>query len=251
MVIYNKAMSANSAPRRRRRTAASTALVGTVAAYIRVSTDDQATSGAGLDAQRAAITAEADRRGWTITEWYADEGLSGGKPVGARPQLTAALDAVESGAAAALMVAKSDRLSRSLRSLLDVLDRAEHAGGMVVAVDGSIDTSTAAGRFTTQIMGGVAELERALISDRTKAALAEKRKKGVRLGRPSTLPADVVERILTARAAGLSYPAIASELNADGVPTAHGGARWWPASVRQVELGQDAERLRAEAHSAV
>jgi DNA invertase Pin-like site-specific DNA recombinase len=238
-------MPANSALRRRRRNAANIAPVGTAAAYIRVSTDEQATRRAGLDAQRAAITAEADRRGWTIADWYADEGLSGGKPVGARPQLAAALEAVESGAAAALMVAKSDRLSRSLRALLDVLDRAEHAGGVVVAVDGSIDTSTAAGRFTTQIMGGVAELERALISDRTKAALAEQRKKGVRLGRPSTLPAEVVERILTARTAGLSYPAIASALNADGVPTAHRGARWWPATVRQVEFGQDAARLLA------
>ncbi len=232
-----------NAPRRRSRTAPA----GSVIAYIRVSTDDQAATGVGLEAQRAAIEAEADRRGWTVVGWYADEGISGGKSVECRPGLAAAIEAIEDAEAAILMVAKTDRVARGLRTLLDVIDRVEAARGAVVSVDNTIDTSTAAGRFTTQIMGGVAELERALISDRTKAALAVKRANGVRLGRPSALPREVVARIVAAKASGASLRAIAAELTAGAVPTAHGGAKWHAATIKRVLEGQVAERLRAEA----
>lgn len=224
---------------------------GTVVAYVRVSTDEQAASGAGLEAQRAAIESEVARRGWRIVEWHTDEGLSGGKGVAGRPGLAASLAAVEQGVASVLMVSKSDRLARGLRTLLDVIDRIERAGGAVVATDSTIDTSTAAGRFTTQIMGGVAELESAMISDRTKAALAAKRAAGVRLGRPSSLPSEVVSRIVRERDGGMSLPAIARGLVADGVPTAQGGAKWHPSTVSAVLSGQDAARIRAEAMAGV
>ncbi|CAJ1504226.1 recombinase family protein [[Mycobacterium] holstebronense] len=230
-----------TAPRRRR-----TAPVGSVIAYTRVSTDEQVASGAGLEAQRAAIAAEADRRGWQVIGWYADEGVSGGKGVECRPGLAAAIEAIEDAEAAVLMVAKTDRVARGLRTLLEVIDRVEAAGGAVVSVDGTIDTSSAAGRFQTQIMGSVAELERALISDRTKAALAVKRAQGVRLGGPSSVPLAVVARIIDGRARGESLTALAAGLNTEGVPTARGGARWYPSTIRAVIHGQDAERLRAE-----
>ncbi|WP_246398469.1 recombinase family protein [Mycobacterium vicinigordonae] len=159
--------------------------------------------------------------------------------------MSAAIAAIEDGKAAVLMVAKTDRVARGLRTLLDVIDRVERADGAVVAVDSTIDTSTAAGRFQTQIMGSVAELERALISDRTKAALAVRKAQGVRLGRPSTLPREVVVRIVQAKAAGASLRAIAAELTAEGVPSARGG-KWEAATIKRVLEGQDAERVRAE-----
>ncbi|MCC3323477.1 recombinase family protein [Gordonia bronchialis] len=220
-----------------------TAPANTVVSYVRVSTAEQADSGAGLDAQRAAIAAEAARRGWTLVAEYADEGVSGGKAADKRPGLAAALAAVESGQAAALVVAKSDRLARNLRALLDVIDRVESAAGAVVAVDGTVDTSTAAGRFTTQIMGGVAELERSMISDRTKAALAARKAQGVRLGRPSETPAEVTARIVAAKAEGKSLRAIAAELTAAGIPTVRGGATWHASTVRAVLTSQDAAAL--------
>ncbi|WP_137146929.1 recombinase family protein [Mycolicibacterium sp. CR10] len=223
-----------TAPRARRRRSIPTAPAGTVVAYIRVSTEEQAASGAGLDAQRAAITAECERRGWTVVGWHADEGISGGKALDARPALTAALGAVEDAEAAVLMVAKSDRLARSLPTLLDVLDRTERAGGVVVAVDGTVDTSTAAGRFTTQIMGSVAELERGLISDRTKAALAIRKAQGVQLGRRPSVPQSVVDRIVTERTAGATWAAIADNLNADATPTGQGGSQWFPNTVSRI-----------------
>ncbi|WP_343577538.1 recombinase family protein [Mycobacterium sp.] len=218
-----------SAPRRNR-----TAPEATAVGYLRVSTDEQVASGAGLEAQRSAIEAEAQRRGWTVVGWHADEGVSGSKGIDKRPGLAAAIEAIENRAAAALLVAKTDRVARSLRTLLAVVDRVERASGVVVAVDGTIDTSTAAGRFTTQIMGGVAELERALISDRTKAALAVRKAQGVKLGRASGLSEDVVARIVSEKASGASLRAIADGLNRDGIPTSRGHSTWYAPAVKVV-----------------
>src|SRR4051794_28784928 len=115
MVIYNKPMTAKATAatsRRRRRPTA--AVMSTVIAYTRVSTEEQAASGAGLAAQRATIEAEAARRGWAIIDWHSDEGISGGKGIEDRPGLAAAVAAVESGKAGTLIAAKLDRLSRSV-----------------------------------------------------------------------------------------------------------------------------------------
>ena len=68
--------------------------------------------------------------------------------------------------------------------------------------------------------------------------LAVKRLQGVRLGRPPTLPSDVVERIVIAREAGDTWSAIARRLNDDSVPTAQGGRQWYPATVRYVALSE-------------
>lgn len=220
--------------RRRRRAQPTPRAADTVAAYIRVSTEEQVASGAGLEAQRTAIITECDRRGWAITSWHADEGISGGKEIQHRPALLAALEAIEAGTAI-LMVAKSDRLARSLRTLLKTIDHVQAAGGSVASVDGTIDSSSAAGRFQTQVMGGVAELERALISDRTKAALAVKRSQGVRLGRPITVPDHVAQRIAAERAAGSTWQAICDRLNDEGVPTGQRG-KWWPATAQRIAI---------------
>jgi hypothetical protein len=76
--------------------------------------------------------------------------------------------------------------------------------------------------------------------------VSAKKAAGVRLGRPSTLPPEVVARIVTDRASGISFGKIAAALNSDGVPTAQAGKRWYPATVKAVVSGQDAARMRAE-----
>jgi DNA invertase Pin-like site-specific DNA recombinase len=96
------------------------------------------------------------------------------------------------------------------------------------------------------MLAAISEDERDRIRQRTKAALAAKKAAGVRLGRPPTLPAAVVARIVTNRTSGVSFGKIAAALNADGVPTAQGGKRWYPATVKAVVSGQDAARMRAE-----
>jgi DNA invertase Pin-like site-specific DNA recombinase len=137
-----------AAPRRRIRTAPD----GTVVAYVRVSTDEQASSGAGLDAQRAAIAAEAERRGWNVVAWTADEGISGGKGVEYRPGLAAAIDVVEAGEAAALIAAKLDRISRSVLDTASLMEQARRGGWELVTCDLAIDTSTPAGEATASMM---------------------------------------------------------------------------------------------------
>lgn len=205
----------------------------TVVAYLRVSTEEQADSGAGLEAQRAAIQAEASRRGWTVTAWFEDAGASG-KSLNGRPALTQALDAVRGRQAAALVVAKLDRLSRSLLDFAGLMADAQREGWNLVALDLGIDLSTPAGEFMANVMASAAQWERRIIGQRTRDALAAKKASGVKLGRPRTLDDATAQRIRDAHAAGQSMRAIAAGLNEDQVPTAQGGAKWHASTVRAV-----------------
>jgi DNA invertase Pin-like site-specific DNA recombinase len=205
--------------------------------YVRVSTDEQVDSGLGLAAQRAAVAAEAERRGWTLVAVHEDA-LSG-KSLD-RPGLAAALDAVEAGEAAGVVVAKLDRLSRSLKDFALLMERAQKRSWNLVACDLGIDLSTPAGEFMANVMGSAAQWERRIIGQRTRDALAVKRAQGVKLGRPATLPEAVIERIVAARGSGDGWSAIARTLNDEGVPTAHGGSKWHPSTVRAVALSNGA-----------
>ncbi|HET7386184.1 MAG TPA: recombinase family protein [Nocardioidaceae bacterium] len=201
--------------------------------YVRVSTDEQASSGAGLDAQKAAINAEVERRGWQLVEVFTDAGASG-KSLDGRPALTDALRAVETGEAGTLVVSKLDRLSRSLLDFAGLMQRAQDVGWNLVALDLGIDLSTPAGEFLASVMASAAQWERRIIGQRTRDALAARRAAGVRLGRPSGVSLETLDRIVAARAEGMSLAKIADNLNADEVPTAQGGARWHASTVRAV-----------------
>lgn len=202
-----------------------------VVAYIRVSTAEQADSGAGLDAQRQAIEAEANRRGWEVVEVFTDAGVSG-KNLN-RPGLAAALEAVEGGAAHALVVAKLDRLSRSLLDFAGLMERARRKDWAIVALDLGVDTSTPAGEMIANVLATFAQFERRLIGQRTRDALAAKRAQGVQLGRPREIDAATVERIRALNRAGLTPTAIARQLNDEGVPTPRNG-RWHPPGITRV-----------------
>jgi DNA invertase Pin-like site-specific DNA recombinase len=214
-------------------------------AYLRVSTDDQAKNGAGLDAQRTAIQTAANARSLEIITWHEDAGISGKIDPAKRDGMRAALDELATGPASVLLFAKADRVSRSVHHLSGLLEQAQHEGWTMAAADGSVDITTAQGVAMAQVSGVFAELERKMIGTRTREALAEKRAQGVRLGRPSTLPAEVVARIVREREAGGGWSAIARGLMADNVPTARGGATWHPSAVQKVHQGQDAARLLA------
>lgn len=204
-----------------------------VVGYTRVSTEEQSGSGAGLEAQRDAIRAERDRRGWELACIYEDAGASG-KTLAGRPELTAALAAVEAGEADALIVAKLDRLSRSLLDFAGLMERSRRQGWALVALDLGVDTSTPAGEMMANVLASFAQYERRLIGQRTREALAIKKTQGVKIGRPRTLPESIRERIRDERTNGLSLPVIAGGLNRDRVPTAQGGRQWYPSTVRAV-----------------
>jgi DNA invertase Pin-like site-specific DNA recombinase len=201
-----------------------------VLGYVRVSTDEQGDSGAGLEAQRRAIAAECERRGWQLIEVVEDAGFSA-KDL-KRPGIQEALRVLEKGDAKALVAAKLDRLSRSMIDFTALMATAQKQGWALVALDCAVDTTTPAGEAMAHVLATFAQFERRLISQRTREALAVKRSQGVRLGRPQTMPRAVVKRIKRERAKGQSLAAIADGLNADGVPTAQGGRRWYPATVR-------------------
>lgn len=200
--------------------------------YVRVSTDEQSSSGAGLAAQRAAIEAECRRRGWKLVNVIEDAGYSA-KDL-KRPGVQEALETLQRGEAGALVVAKLDRLSRSMLDFTALMAKATKQGWALVALDCAVDTTTPAGEAMANVLATFAQFERRLIGQRTKEALAVKRSEGVRLGRPRTLPAKIRRRIEKERAERRSLAAIASALNGDRVPTAHGGAKWHPSTVRAV-----------------
>jgi DNA invertase Pin-like site-specific DNA recombinase len=202
-----------------------------VLGYVRVSTEEQADSRAGLEAQRSAILRECKRRGWRLVEVVEDAGHSA-KDL-RRPGIKAALEVLERGDARALVVAKLDRLSRSMLDFTVVMARAQKQGWAVVALDCAVDTTTPAGEAMANVLAVFAQFERRLISQRTREALAVKRAQGIRLGRPRTMPESVRRRIQRERASGKSLSGIAAALNESGVPTAHGGARWHASTVRK------------------
>jgi DNA invertase Pin-like site-specific DNA recombinase len=144
--------------------------------YLRVSTQGQGRSGLGLEAQRGAIRDFSTREGFEVTRWYTDvETGKGSDALERRPNLAAALK-VAKKARCPVLVAKLDRLSRDVHFI---------SGLMAKRVE---FIATELGRqsdpFILHLFAAFAEKERAMISERTKAALAAARRRGVRLGNP-------------------------------------------------------------------
>ncbi len=200
--------------------------------YVRVSTEDQADSGAGLEAQRAAIHEQCRRRSWDLVAMHSD--TASARSLAARPGLTKALADVDGGTAGALVVAKLDRLSRSLLDFAALMERSRKKGWALVALDLGVDTTTPSGEMMANVLAVFAQFERRLIGQRTREALAVKRAQGTRLGRPPLLPKDTVALIRRRRSRGQPFAAIATALNGEGRPTAHGGRRWYVSTVQAV-----------------
>jgi DNA invertase Pin-like site-specific DNA recombinase len=205
-----------------------------VLGYVRVSTDEQADSGAGLAAQRKAVTDGCEMRGYQLVEILEDAGWSG-KSLD-RPGIAAAIERLDAGDADALMVAKLDRLSRSLLDFSQLMARAQSKRWTIVALDLGVDTSTPAGEMMANVLATFSQFERRLIGQRTREAMAVKKAAGQHLGRPRTLPDELVARIVADRNAGLTLQAICDRLTADGIATPRGGKRWDPSVVRRVIL---------------
>lgn len=220
----------------------------TVLGYLRVSTEEQARSGLGMEAQRERITQEAVRRRWDVV-WVEDDGYTAATLD--RPGITEALAALRSGEASALVVSKVDRLSRSLLDFANVLDTARRQKWNLVALDLGVDLSTPQGQLLASVMASFAAYERELIRQRTRDALQALKMRGARLGRPVVVSAEVRALVARWRAAGCTWQGCADALNRAGIPTAHGGARWYASTARGViesaRLDAEAEALRVVA----
>lgn len=171
--------------------------------YIRVSTDAQGERGYGLDAQRTLIEEEASRRGWTLERVYVD--VASGKSIRRRPEFVEMLLAMEAGEADVLIVAKLDRLSRSLLDFAQLMATAQSQGWGVNALDIGVDTSSINGELIAHIIMALAQWERRIIGQRTSLALDQVRARGTKLGRPSGVDADTLRLIRVLRNAGKSY----------------------------------------------
>ena len=137
------------------------------------------------------------------------------------------------GDASALVVAKLDRLSRSMLDFARIMAQAQKQSWALVALDVQVDTTSPSGEAMAHMLATFAQFERRLISERTKQALAQKRASGVRLGAPPEIDPSVASRIREERAAGRTLREIAERLNRDGVPTARGG-RWYASTLQRV-----------------
>ena len=201
--------------------------------YYRVSTDGQGRSGLGLDAQRSAVDLYRQRSGCELVAEYTE--VESGKR-NDRPELAKAL-AHAKKIGATLVFAKLDRLARNARFLLGLIE----SGADLVFCDLPQIPAGPMGKFILSTMAGVAELEAGLIGERTKAALAQAKARGVKLGghrgeaaakaaakalagKADADAAKLRDTVLAIRAQGIvSAAGLAKELNRRGMPAARGG----------------------------
>ena len=148
--------------------------------YVRVSTEKQADVGISLEAQTEKIQAMAVVQGLELDEVIIDAGESA-KSL-SRPGMERLLQLVDSGAAETVIVAKLDRLTRSVKDLAELLEHFNRRGASLVSVAESLDTGSASGRLVLNIMTAVSQWEREAIGERTRDALRHKKAKGERVG---------------------------------------------------------------------
>jgi DNA invertase Pin-like site-specific DNA recombinase len=207
--------------------------------YVRVSTEEQANSGASLAAQSEKLRQYAALYGHELIEIIEDAGQSA--KTQERPGLQRAFALLRSGEAAGLLVAKLDRLTRSVADMDAMIreyfgDRAKYSAALL-SVQDQIDTTTAGGRLVLNVLMSVAQWEREAIGERTRDTLRHKRDNGevygstpmgyIREGdrlQESAQGLATIARIKAMRASGSTLRQIAAALNADAVPTQRGGS---------------------------
>ncbi len=228
--------------------------------YVRVSTNEQEENGLSLDAQRERLAAYCTGLGAELVRIEADNGVSGKIAPARRPGLAHALAAVQRGNADGIAVVKLDRLGRSTRDLLDLMAAAQREGWRLISITEALDTRSAVGEFTATILAGLAQMERKLISERTREAMRQIAREGrVRSGRipfgfrsaahsasvtaiagdRSQLVEDeaeqrILRQMFRLRAEGLGARRIARSLNAAGCVNPRIQRRWTPSTVAKI-----------------
>lgn len=211
--------------------------------YIRVSTQEQATSGYSLDAQKAKLEAYAALYDIELTDIVVDAGVSAKSLK--REGLQRVLTTLDNGGADAVLIFKLDRLTRSVKDW-NVLIEKYFTNKALLSVSDQIDTRTAAGRLCLNVLMSVAQWERETIGERTSTALQYKKSQGQHIGSvpygyeaiDKTLAvveseAAAIALIKDMKEQGLKLQAIADELNSQGIATKRGG-KWYATSVKNI-----------------
>lgn len=223
--------------------------------YTRCSTNEQADSGLGLDAQSDRIKAYCTMRGIELSDIITDAGVSGGKPLATRDGGQRLLSDLKDKRAEAVVMLKLDRMFRNAGDCLTTVERWEKTGVALHVVDlggNAIDTTSAAGRFMLVVLAGAAEMERNLTRERTRSAMAVKRGNGQRIGTipygydlasdgatliPNEAEQAVIAEIRTQRSAGRTLEQIADDLTARAIPTKTGkSGRWTHQAVARIAV---------------
>lgn len=200
--------------------------------YVRVSTEKQADFGVSLEAQTTKIRAMAVVQGAELVDVLIDAGESAKSLQ--RPGMARLLALVDAGVVQAVIIAKLDRLTRSVADLAELLKRFERRGVSLVSVADSLDTRSAAGRLVLNIMVSVSQWEREAIGERTRDAMRHKRANGERVGtvsfgyrlasdrvnlEPDPFEQGILERMNELQRQGLTTRQIAAALNCQGLTT--------------------------------
>src|SRR6266849_4350780 len=219
----------------------------TALGYVRVSTDEQAERGLGLEAQRQRIRAYCEMKGLHLTTIFEDPGLSGGKPLGSR-SAGGRLLAEARRTKPVVVVARLDRLFRSVADAAQTICEFDRHGIELVAICEGFDMTNPYGRAMAQMASVFAELERAMIRERTRSAMSVKRSRGERISGHAPFGWDfgvggrlvanareqkVIARMRRLRAEGLSYRGIAVRLDDEGILPKR-GKRWIHTTVKSI-----------------
>ncbi|MBR1376656.1 MAG: recombinase family protein [Bacilli bacterium] len=216
--------------------------------YIRVSTEDQAKDGFSIHAQREKLTKYAEANDWHIYDYYVDDGISG-KNLDGRPEVTRLLNDVKEGKVNNVLIYKLDRLTRSVRDLIYLIELFEKHSCTFNSQTEKIDTSNAVGRMFVKIIGIFAEFERENLAERVSFGYEQKTREGNYTNTNGVYGYDyiigenrievnefereLVNKIFDLYIDGESYFKIARAFNAENVPTKRGG-HWSATTIKSI-----------------
>jgi len=215
--------------------------------YTRVSTEDQAREGVSLEAQRAKIKAYAELKDFDLIEVVEDAGISA-KDL-RRPGVQKVLEMAKSKKVDAVICLKLDRMFRSTEDALQTTRRFDKWGVSFHSIQETLDTQSAMGRFFFTLTAALAEMERGIVAERTRAALAHKRSKNEKTGGDVPFGYDLTDEgllveneaeqkairlIFDLKGKGYSLRAISRELEKEGHRSKRGGRRWHPQTIKQI-----------------
>lgn len=214
--------------------------------YVRVSTTQQVEQGHSLEAQADRLRQYAAFKDMTVVDLVTDSGLSGGRVD--RPGYVRVLDLVRTKQVDAVCVVSLSRFARNTRATLDAIELFNRNGVALHSLSEQLDTTTPVGRFFCTTLAALATLEREQVGERTKAVLQYKRSQGERVGNlpfgyhlcdggrlePDEHEQEVIGLVRQLRDQGMTYAAIADELQRRQVTNRNGNTKWWTNQVHRI-----------------
>jgi site-specific DNA recombinase len=214
--------------------------------YIRVSTEDQAKEGFSINAQKEKLTTYSKINNWHDITYYIDDGLSG-KNINERPNIIKLIDDVKNKKINNILIYKLDRLTRSVKDLINLIEIFENNNCSFNSITEKLDTSTAVGRMFIKIIGTFAEFERENLAERISFGYEQKTKEGNYTNTNGVYGYDyingkiiinkkekeLINNIYNLYLNGYSMLQIANKLNKENTPTKRNG-KWYQSTIKSI-----------------